>query len=82
MDSASLAQTVINAAITAKIQPELKSQTSATEVTDGQTGLNLRLRPARKAHQMIIPEECNRLNNRAQRPQKESIWKAHEKEEV
>ncbi|KAK2710096.1 hypothetical protein QYM36_013689 [Artemia franciscana] len=79
MDSASSAQTVVNAAITAEIQQELNSQTSATEVTAGPSGLNPRPKPARKADQMISPEKRNRLNNRAQRPQREPIWKAHEK---
>ena len=76
MDSASSAQTVVNAAITAEIHQELNSQTSATEVSAGKSGLNPR--PARKADQMISPEERNRLNNRSQRPQREPIWKAHE----
>ncbi|KAK2726399.1 hypothetical protein QYM36_000737 [Artemia franciscana] len=78
MDSASSAQTVVNAAITAKIHQELNSQTSATEVSAGQSGLNPRPKPARKADQMISPEERSRLNNRSQRPQREPIWKAHE----
>ncbi|KAK2727762.1 hypothetical protein QYM36_008298 [Artemia franciscana] len=86
MDSASSAQTVRNAAITTKIHRELNSQrlvedgqqTSDTEVTAGPSGLNLRPKPARKADQKISPEERNRLNNRAQRPQREPIWKVHE----
>ncbi|KAK2724742.1 hypothetical protein QYM36_001286 [Artemia franciscana] len=72
MDSASSAQTVVNAAVTAKIHQELNSQTSATEVNVGSSGSNPRPKPARKADQMIIPEERNRLNNRPQRPQRES----------
>ncbi|KAK2709402.1 hypothetical protein QYM36_013160 [Artemia franciscana] len=78
MDSASSAQTVVNVAITAEIHQELNSQTSATEVSAGQSGLNPRPKPARKADQIISPEEHNRLNNRSQRPQREPIWKAHE----
>ncbi|KAK2704668.1 hypothetical protein QYM36_016899 [Artemia franciscana] len=65
MDSASLAQTVVNAAVTADIHQDLNSQTSATEVTAGPSGLNPSPKHARKADQMISPEERNRLNNRA-----------------
>ncbi|KAK2702768.1 hypothetical protein QYM36_018629 [Artemia franciscana] len=78
MDSASSAQTVVNAAISAEIHQELNSQTSATEVSARQSGLNPRPKPARKADQMVSPEERNRLNNRSQRPQREPIWKAQE----